>query len=1065
MGVATVQYEEALFWCQRQFTAKTGISDLLQEFQHVLFHNNAPYHSKRNLRLMCEIMYSKLSREQHEELYERHTAQAVGISEQNAATYTCPLYASLISLITVLQERLIGRRLLCFSYGSGCAASMYAIRVIKPAICSQKIFEQLANRVVKSVHETLSLIKSFEGAYRSFPFQPFHTELHIPGAYSLTEINSLGVRTYTKQGANFRSYVQELGVGSMQLTLPPRLSSQTVSESLLSAAVRNASHHLLVCCHLKGGSPMSVDYLTQSPVVAVCHGSLDWAVTLSASASDVLVSTGAASFSDLQTGLTNLSAADAHAIGLVDAISSASVSGLSLQGLCMQPCNASGLVSEAVDSVGLTGEGPIELHWLECVAQLRFSPNGSAYNDDLDAVVATLLQHCELGAVVISGEMRRINSVIATVNISMLHLLSVPLLAVWSAHSHDVTMLLGCDWYSCTNDAILGTPLSAIQTQRSGLLNTGSPSTLGIIQHMCTERSVSVDAALAVAFLLCQVAPLGLQHTLQLMRTQPDMAATVKTTSALLDASPTRGCTLRTLQSFNLQQTQRQVATHCSSDLAVAHARAATATIGVYAQRHIDRTAAPPKNQASTNAALWQQQYAPLSPITASVWDPISPAASYDFGAVTDSLTSFSCGSDGCAVLELQDSRHYNAMDLPLMHAMRSALTQLKAFTDSGCILHSLVMQGAGANFCSGGAVHSDAVMGTVLSSLTSTSTAAAMIQDMSSCVTLLGDQAIPVVSLLHGKLTGGGIALALNTDWRLATLGAMFNHGNLARNHSPIAGLGGSFGCTIGVSTALGMYINDSMIEGQQALRIGLVDSLVSDVVCARQCAYKLHVCQLVNKSQFSTQLSVLELENVMHATSALQNNAVAQLTEVKSTAIQIPTGLAEQVQGLSLEETILVIQDVALQKAQEVAASTDLSAESPLMESGVDSLAATELVRLLQLEVGSAMNLSSTLVFDHPTATDIAHHIMNQLPVQRSVSPVTACTTRTLCLDKSDNTNSMCVVSSHATTAASCGEASTLLWCSLVCGHNAVQLIPAHRFQPDASNSVFYGHFASGD
>ena len=42
--------------------------------------------------------------------------------------------------------------------------------------------------------------------------------------------------------------------------------------------------------------------------------------------------------------------------------------------------------------------------------------------------------------------------------------------------------------------------------------------------------------------------------------------------SAPLDASPTRGCTLHTLQSSTLQQTQRQVATHCSSDLAVAHA-------------------------------------------------------------------------------------------------------------------------------------------------------------------------------------------------------------------------------------------------------------------------------------------------------------------------------------------------------------------------------------------------------------------------------------------------------------------------------------------------------------
>ena len=117
METATGQYEEALLWCQREYSLRLGVSELLDEFRWVLFHNNAPYHSKRNLRLMCDTMHGKLSREQHEQLYERHAAQATTISAQNATTYTCPLYASLISVAAVVGAELVG---------GGCSASRMA---------------------------------------------------------------------------------------------------------------------------------------------------------------------------------------------------------------------------------------------------------------------------------------------------------------------------------------------------------------------------------------------------------------------------------------------------------------------------------------------------------------------------------------------------------------------------------------------------------------------------------------------------------------------------------------------------------------------------------------------------------------------------------------------------------------------------------------------------------------------------------------------------------------------------------------------------------------------------
>ena len=52
-------------------------------------------------------------------------------------------------------------------------------------------------------------------------------------------------------------------------------------------------------------------------------------------------------------------------------------------------------------------------------------------------------------------------------------------------------------------------------------------------------------------------------------------------------------------------------------------------------------------------------------------------------------------------------------------------------------------------------------------------------------------------------------------------------------------------------------------------------------------------------------------------------------------------------------------------------------VDADAPLMEAGVDSLGAVELRNQLQRAVGDGVSLSSTLMFDHPTARQVAMHL----------------------------------------------------------------------------------------
>eukprot|EP00966_Prymnesium_polylepis_P061591 1429264-Prymnesium_polylepis.1 len=89
----------------------------------------------------------------------------------------------------------------------------------------------------------------------------------------------------------------------------------------------------------------------------------------------------------------------------------------------------------------------------------------------------------------------------------------------------------------------------------------------------------------------------------------------------------------------------------------------------------------------------------------------------------------------------------------------------------------------------------------------------------------------------------------------------------------------------------------------------------------------------------------------------------------------------LAKQVVALDPTKRQQHAEDIVLRTVRELTGTptSELSATTPLMDAGIDSLAATELAQQLRMLTG--LPLLPTLVFDEPSPRAIADHLMTQV------------------------------------------------------------------------------------
>lgn len=182
--------------------------------------------------------------------------------------------------------------------------------------------------------------------------------------------------------------------------------------------------------------------------------------------------------------------------------------------------------------------------------------------------------------------------------------------------------------------------------------------------------------------------------------------------------------------------------------------------------------------------------------------------------------------AEGVAVVTMDRPTRLNAMTVELVADLHDALEQIRA--DRSCRV--VILTGAGRGFCAGldlggfGAMPNTEGMGQMQSGLLGQKHIASLIPRLRSLPQ-------PVIAAVNGPAAGGGLALVLGSDIRIAARSARFNAAFIRIGLSACdIGTSWLLPRVVGVARAQELMLTGRIFDAEEALRIGLVVDVVDD-------------------------------------------------------------------------------------------------------------------------------------------------------------------------------------------------------------------------------------------
>jgi 2-(1,2-epoxy-1,2-dihydrophenyl)acetyl-CoA isomerase len=179
---------------------------------------------------------------------------------------------------------------------------------------------------------------------------------------------------------------------------------------------------------------------------------------------------------------------------------------------------------------------------------------------------------------------------------------------------------------------------------------------------------------------------------------------------------------------------------------------------------------------------------------------------------------------DGVATLTLNRPERLNAMSGAMLDALLEALPRLAEDGEVGVV----ILTGSGRGFCAGGDVKAMAE-GREFGGTTLEEKAQALRSRM-EVSRWLHEMPKPTIAMVRGAAAGAGLSLALACDLRIAADSARFATAFARVGYS--GDFGGSWFLTqlVGTARARELYYTARIVDGAEALALGIVNRLVPD-------------------------------------------------------------------------------------------------------------------------------------------------------------------------------------------------------------------------------------------
>lgn len=173
--------------------------------------------------------------------------------------------------------------------------------------------------------------------------------------------------------------------------------------------------------------------------------------------------------------------------------------------------------------------------------------------------------------------------------------------------------------------------------------------------------------------------------------------------------------------------------------------------------------------------------------------------------------------ADRVTTLTIRRPEVKNAIDLATMDELDRAVAALEAERT----VQAVILTGAGGTFVSGGDLKS-------LETLEGIEAGRAMSRKMQAILLRLEGLEVPVIAAIEGHALGGGAEVALACDIRIAASDARIGFKQIALGIMVGWGGGQRLRALVGRGRALELLLTGDVLEGEEALRLGLVDRVV---------------------------------------------------------------------------------------------------------------------------------------------------------------------------------------------------------------------------------------------